>query len=267
MQFTPRYLVNNRINIIANEAGFVTEYRPVYQRHLQVYKGIDNVLEFRILNADQKPIDIANYTPKFQAFDENKNLIISHTGTAVVGDDSAGTRGLFTVTVSDNDLLNVKQQFLSYTIFLEDTNGNPVITYSDSHFGNAGTIKISTEAFPGPRATYSITTFTEDDGVLADPDDSVWYSESITAEPGINGNEALHTAVVYTSNYTGDVVVQATLDNQVSNGTDWSDVASVTFTGSETTPLPVNFNGVYSFLRFKATADPASTIDKILVRN
>ena len=34
MQLTPRYLVNNRTTIVTNEAGFITEYRPVYQRQL-----------------------------------------------------------------------------------------------------------------------------------------------------------------------------------------------------------------------------------------
>jgi len=266
MQFIPRYLVQNRTTIIANEAGFVTEYRPVYQRHLQVYKGIDNVLEFRALNADQKPIDITNYTPKFQAFDENKNLVIEHNGSLIVGDDSAATRGLFSVTITDNDLLNIKQQFLSYTVYLEDSVGTPVITYSDSHFGNAGIIKISAEAFPGPKMTYSVTTFTEDLG-QAGLDDSVWNTEALDAQPGINGNEALHTAVIYATNYVGDIVVQATLDNEATNGTSWADIATVTFDGTETVPVPINFSGVFSFLRFKATADPAETIDKILVRN
>jgi len=265
MQLLPRYLVKNRTTIIANMAGFITEYRPVYSRQLQVYKGIDNVLEFRVLNADQKPIDISSYTPKFQAFDENKNLIIEHDGSLVTLDDSAASRGLFTVTVTDNDLLNVKQQYLSYSIHLVDADGAPTITYSSSHFENNGVMYVSSSAYPGPRDTYSLSTFIEDTG-LALVNDSVWYSESLTAEPGINGNEALHTAVVYTAGYTGDVVVQATLENQVTGSTNWADIETLTFDGTETEPTPVNFNGVYSFLRFKSTANP-ETINKILVRN
>ena len=61
-QLIPRYLVNNRIQIIANESGFITEYKPVYQRQIKVYKNIDNKLQFRILNADQKPLSISGYT-------------------------------------------------------------------------------------------------------------------------------------------------------------------------------------------------------------
>jgi hypothetical protein len=117
MQFTPRYLVNNRINIVANVAGFVTEYRPVYQRQLQVYKGIDNVLQFKLLNAEQKPIPIETFTPMFVVFDENQNMIIERSCTLVPGDDSAALRGLFTVTITESDLLNVKDQFLQYNIY------------------------------------------------------------------------------------------------------------------------------------------------------
>jgi hypothetical protein len=94
-----------------------------------------------------------------------------------------------------------------------------------------------------------------------------WESETITAQPGINGNEALHTAAVYTDSYVGNVVVQATLDNQIMGDTVWADIATLTFTGNETTPTPVNFNGVFSYLRFKATANPADKISKVLVRN
>ena len=90
-----------------------------------------------------------------------------------------------------------------------------------------------------------------------------WESETITAQPGINGNEALHTAAVYTDSYVGDVVVQATLDNQVIGGTVWADIATYTMTGSETEPTPINFNGVFSHLRFKATANPAEKITKV----
>ena len=108
--------------------------------------------------------------------------------------------------------------------------------------------------------------FTEDSG-KAGLDDSVWYSESVSAEPAINGNEALQTAAMYTDGYTGDVTIQATLENQITATTNWADISSVTLDGTETEPTPVNFNGIFSYLRFKCSADPASKLSKILVRN
>jgi len=263
MQLIPRYLVTNRITIVANDAGFVTEYRPVYNRQVKIFTGIDNTLQFRALNADQKPINISNYTPKFVAFDEKSKMVISHDGQLVTGDDSAATRGLFNVVITENDLLNIKSQYLTYNVYLVDSAGNKTLTYAESHFEGCGSIYVDTCQFPGPLATHEVATFRE---TSAD-EISYYYSESLTAEPAINGNEALHTAAVYTNNYIGDVVVQATLDNQVVDGTQWADVTTLTFDGTETQPKPVNFNGVFSHLRFQATKNPANKITKILVRN
>ena len=265
---TSRYLVSNRTNLLANEAGFVTEYKPVYSRHLNVYKGIDNVLEFKLLNADQKPLDVDRYTPKFVAFDENNQLIIEHDGVNLQeGDSSLYTKkGLFSVTITENDLLNVKDQYLTYNIYLVDYDETKVMTYANEWFEGPGVIKVSGTAFPGPAETVSVSSFLEDAG-KAGVDDSVWYSSAVDAQPGINGNEALHTAVVYTDSYIGDVVVQGTLENQITGTTNWADISTVSFSGSETEPTPTNFNGVYTFLRFKASENPANTITKILVRN
>ena len=266
MQLIPRYLVNNRTTIVANEAGFVTEYNPMYQRQIKVYKGIDNVIQFRLLNADQKPINVSSYTPKFVAFDETKALVIEHDGSIQQLDDSSATRGMFTVTITENDLLNIQQQYLTYNVYLvHNTDSSKTLTYTDSHFDNNATIFVDATAFPGAKASYSITSFTEDMG-LPGIDDSTWVSESITAEPAINGNEALHTAAIYSASYTGNVVVQATLDNQITGDTQWADVTTVTL-ASPSTPTPVNFNGVFNYVRFKTTANPADKISKILVRN
>jgi hypothetical protein len=261
MQLTPRYLVKNITTLVADVAGFVTEYRPVYNKQLQVYKGIDNVLDFRLLNADQKPVDITSYTPKFVAFDENNTMVLDKDAT-ILDDGSSITKGKFSVTVTENELLNIKQQYLHYNVYLQETDGTKVLTYNESNFDNDAVIYVNAKTFPGPLATFSATTFEQQSvGV------NIWISETITAQAALNGNEALHTAAVYTSSYTGDVVVQATLDNQVTESTQWADIATLALDGSETTPTPVNFNGVFSFLRFKTNANPEDTISKILVRN
>ena len=261
MQLIPRYLVKNTTTVVADMTGFITEYRPVYSKQLQVYKGIDNVLDFRTLNADQKPVDITSYTPKFVAFDENNVMVLEKDGT-ILDDGSTITRGKFNIVISENDLLNVKQQYLSYNIYMQETDGDKVLTYAYSNFDNDATIYVNARAFPGPQATYSVTQFQKESVIIES-----WLSEAVDAQPAINGNEALHTAAVYTSSYIGSVTVQATLDHQVNEGTQWADVAYISFTGNETTPIPVNFNGVFSHLRFRADSNPADKITKVLIRN
>ena len=261
MQLVPRYLVKNRINVIANVAGFAVEYRPVYQREIQVYRNIDNVLEFRLLNADQKPVNTTNYTPKFVAFDESNNLIIERDGV-VLDDGSSATKGLFTVTVTENDLVNVLQQFLKYNVYLVDNNEDKLLTYTNEHFGNDGIIRVNSYAFPGAKKSKTMINFYRETA-----GQEPFISDAIYAEPGVNGNEALHTAAVYTSGYTGTVTVQATLENQATEHNKWADIATLTFDGTETEPTPVNFNGVFSYIRFRTSVDPTDKITKVLVRN
>lgn len=261
MQLIPRYLVNNRTTIVADVAGFITEYRPVYSREIQIHQGIDNVLEFKVLNADQKPISLTGYTPKFQAFDENQVLIIERTGVQLAK-NGTDIKGVFSITITQNDLLNVKGQFLKYNIVLEDVDCVDTLTYTNGYFDASATIRINTDAMPILKDSKLVSTF-----LKVSEDIPYWVTSAVSAEPGINGNEALHTAAIYTNGYIGDVVVQATLDNQISDGTDWANVDTVTLNGNETEPTPINFNGIFNHLRFKATVDPEDKLTKILVRN
>ena len=262
MQLLPRYLVEQTTILVADVAGYITEYRPVYNRDIEVYKGIDNALQFRLLNADQKGINLsAGYTVKFCAYDETDRLVIEKNAT-IQDDGSTISRGKFKVNITENELKNLQQQFLSYVVYLIESDGDKVLTYSQSNFKNNGTIFVNSKTFPGPLSTFSVTSLTE-----TGANTSIWMSEAVNAEPAVNGNEALHTAAFYTSSFVGDIVVQATLDNQVTDSSNWADITTVTLDGTEAAPTAVNFNGVFSYIRFKTTVNPANKITQILVRN
>lgn len=262
MQLIPRYLVKNKINVVLDMAGFVTEYRPVYQRQIKIYKGIDNTVQFRIFNADQKPIDLVDKSPRFVAFDQNRNLVLDLDGNVLDDGSTRNTRGTFSVTISENDLLNIDQQYLNYTIFLTDQNTNSrTLTYSDSHFNNGGLIYVSSQAFPSAKPSLAISQFQK-----TDPGTDRWVSETASAEPNINSNEALHSIAIYTSQFEGAIILQATLDQQINESTSWSDIKTIEFTAQETEPTCFNVVGVYTYFRFVTLTDPAGIL-KILIKN
>jgi hypothetical protein len=263
MQLIPRYLVKDRIKVISNDIGFVVEYRPVYSRQLKVYRGIDNKIQFRLLNADQKPIQITS-TPWMVIFDESKNKIIERE-CEVTGDST--THGLFDFTILENDLLNIKQQYLNYNIYLKNADNSNSVTYSNRNFDSSGIIFIDGNAYPGPKSSAEITNFYVTDNFWTAGTGGVDGGVEISAEPGLNGNEALHTAAIYSNLYVGNVEVQVTLDNQISGLNNWATISTVTFDGTETEPVPVSFNGIVSYIRFKFDQDPTDKITKILVRN
>jgi len=233
----------------------------MYSRQIKVYKGIDNVLQFRLLNADQRPVDTAGYIPKFVAIDDNNMLAIEKDGV-IQDDESSSIRGLFTVTLTENDLIKFEQQYLKYNIYLEDASQQNILTYSHSNFDNDATIFVDTRAFPNLKPSLSLSEFRQENvGSL------YWFTGAVNAQPGINSNEALHTAAIYTDFFVGDIIVQGTLDPQVSEGTSWADIQQVIFTGNETEPTPVNVTGNFSYLRFMSIGNPTATVTKILIRN
>ena len=82
MQLVQRYLLNSNVLLTADLAGNVTEYRALYQRRLNIYRGIDNKISFAVVNADQKPVSILNtYTVNFKMFDEKTRLVVEKAGT------------------------------------------------------------------------------------------------------------------------------------------------------------------------------------------
>ena len=100
--------------------GSATEFKPVYTKELNIYRGIDNNLEFKIVNADQKGKSLTGYTIRFVAFiDEDGDPILDKQATA-----STTITGLCTVVVSESDIIDLQDQFLTYTLYLIDANGN-----------------------------------------------------------------------------------------------------------------------------------------------
>lgn len=238
----------------------------MYQRTLSVYKGISNILEFRVKNADQKPVSLHNKIIHFAAINQQQVLILDyHSDGASI--TKLPATGLFSVTVREADLLGIAQQYLTYYITLEDQDGSQQLTYTNGWGAANGTLFVAGDVMALPAPVQVVETFIEHSGETG-VDDSVWFSEVVSGQPAINSNEALHTAAIYTDSYQGKVLVQATLDNQIvgEQNNIWTDVAEVEINNAQE-PVAVNFYGVFSYIRFVADSMPADRIVKILVRS
>ena len=255
MQLVPRYLVSNDTVVVSDDFSANKEYNKVYQRNLKITKGIDNVIAFEVKNSDQKPVSILNtYTPYVEIYTEDNVLLKKYIGT-IKETSTPLYKGQFTINIADGDTLGIDGQYLSYTVYLTKTSDSTnTLTYADTQFGAKGTIELLNEAFPGPIASKTVSTFI----------DSI--SSVVDGEPAINSNTALHTAAIYSTGFAGTVTIQGTLEDTTSNN--WFTINAITLT-SPTTPTYQNFNGVFSNIRFKVANDSGNTgtIDKILVRN
>ena len=258
MQLVPRYLVKNKINIISNDAGLLTEYRPVYQRTIKISRGVDNLIQFKLLNADQKPVTITQ-TPMFIAFDENMRQIFQKECDILDDGSTRNTLGMFTVKITDADLLNVPQQYLKYNVYLLDNTGNRSVTYANTAFESAGVMYVDGASYPGPIPNYLINRFYKVGLAWIAGGDS---SDSINVVSETANTNKIHTAVVYPNEYQGTLTIQGTLDGSV--GLNWFDIQEVEITGSDL--IPINFTGGFTFVRFKLDNDPTDNTPHIVLR-
>lgn len=259
MQLIPRYLVKNRVNVISNTAGLVVEYRPVYQRTIRITRGIDNTVQFRLLNADQKP-QVITGTPVFVAFDDQLEKIFELPCAVLDDGSSISTRGLFAVTITDNDLLNVPQQYLKYNVYILDNTGKKNITYGSTDFSSSGVMFVDSMSYPAPVPSKELTEFFK----IGDS----WYASSntidnITVVPELANSNGIHTVAIFPGTYTGSVTVEGTLDNTV--GLNWFDIISTDVTANNNSVL--TFQGSYTYIRIKLETDPSDTGIRIVIRN
>ena len=266
MQTIQRYLLTNSVIVYQN--GYHGRNSKVYDRRLQVYRGVYNPLTFTFKNEDQKKQDITGKTYTFSIVDTDSKKAVITRNLKILDDGSTiSTKGTASVEITEGDLQPLDAKFYEYSIREVLTDGSTVATYADTSYVSAGTIEVLDGAYPQFNASTSISSFTETSGPLE------YTSGAIDAKPSLNNNKALHTIAVYTKNFTGDFKVQGTMASSPASA-DYFDItldgqgsSTVTLTSS-TTVNYYNFYGVYHSVRFSwdNATDNTGTIDKILYR-
>ena len=228
----------------------------MYARPLKIYRGISNTVQLRLLNNDQKAVDITGKYFVLNIVDPSTHLVIkSKTGTI-----SNATQGKVDFTLTSTDLSTTNAGRFIYSVHEEDIGGNRLsIIYSDDDYGADGQLTILDSPYVGFSESTTVTFATMTD---ATTDDNSSYALS---HAHLDTN-SLHTAQYYLVGYTGTITVQITLDADPSSliDSDWVDLSNTTYT-AETGSVSVNFTGNYTAVRFKSVKT-AGTITKVLYR-
>jgi hypothetical protein len=266
MQKISSYLYPNRIELIADLAGFTVEFTTVYQRNIKIYNGIDNVLEFDIKNADQKRIDLSTLTSiSLNVMDATGNKLPSSpyviTPTTI--------KGIGSVIIPRNDLISLTDQFLIYSVTAVKNNMD-VILYNNTKFGAVGTIELIGNALPKTKPEREFKTFTGEvdiNGFVVNHSSSIpaVYYEAIPTTQ-------INFAITITG-FIGTIWLEGTTHSTISLSSYSNAVKLRSFTTGIATTTDVLFNNVdigdYKYFRILYQGDnpltPTGTVDKITV--
>lgn len=208
MQKVLTYLYPNRIQILADVTSFNVEYTNVYQRIVKIYKGIDNVIEFDIKNADQKRIDLAT-------LDNIQMNVMDAAGNALENSPYTVTptsmKGIASVTIPSADLINLDDQYFKFSL-TATKNTDPVILYTDSKFGALGTLELEDSVVPVTRPSRTFNTFTAEIDLKGMP---IYHSSAIPAK----FYEAIPTETldfaIYVNGFIGSIWIDATENSTI----------------------------------------------------
>ena len=173
------YLYPNRVQLLADLAGFNVEYTNVYQRTVKIYRGVDNVIEFDIKNADQKRLELLT-SPiitdlSMNVMDAAGNPLPNSPYTIT---PSETLKGIATAVIPMGDVADLNHQFLKYSVTAtKDSSTIPL--YADSRFGALGTIELVGDAVPPEAPISKVLTY-----------------NSFTAEIDLKGIPTYHSSAI-----------------------------------------------------------------------
>ena len=109
------YLYNNIMTVEVfdlSDPTLNTRNRPVYARPIKVYQGIDNPIQVRVQNQDQKPVNLTGYALQADIQDPNNQATAYSFGV----DYSDATKGVGTFTIDKLTVNSLEQRFYKITL-------------------------------------------------------------------------------------------------------------------------------------------------------
>jgi hypothetical protein len=269
MQKISSYLYPNRINVVADVALFPVRWNIVYQNRVKIYQGVDNVLTLDVKNSDQKRIDISEMTLKMSVTDTlGRDLLTTDVTPGV-------TTGLATVTIAEDDLVNVTPQFLNFTIYRENEDATKTVLYADTQFGAKGNIELIGSVLATGTPPRYITRFNPiTDTTTSPPWNPIYYSDAVEVRQPNLLKAAEDDSIELTFNFVslaGTVTIQYTKDDVISTATKWVELEVFSVTTSTSTLVKTYTNPEYrrdmAWFRVKYLLNTGNTgtLDKVTV--
>lgn len=267
MQYNVGYKINNLLDVFIHTSGVVRRYEKVYERTIKLYSEVDNVFTIVVRNQDQKAQFVDGSTTELLISDIDNKLVLTKIGTVVDDGSSTATKGHIKFTITESDMLLLKQGYYHGAIKYTGTDSVITLLYADTRYDASIKFEVVGDTFPKLTNSIEINQFS----FLGDE----WISSTVSAQPNKNSNTALHTAAYYLTNFTGGIKIYGTLVDGASYGTEsqQSDfyLIDTQYYSSESNIQYVNFTGVHQRVVFVAQASDSSTVltglDKILYRS
>ena len=213
MQNLPIYLYDNQLDVILDlDANTPGVYQIMYQRDLNIQKGVKNQVRIQFKNSDQKRISISNtQTYVFSMFDAITQRLLIQKQLQVLDTATTSTRGLALLTLTESDTMDLDRSSYTWSVKKLGSDGSYTPAYANTYYGVAGTLNVLNDIYPVLQPSQEIVSFNTSFNASSNLYEH--KSGNVYAYPEFNSNTGLHTVAMYMTGYRGTVYIQGTLDN------------------------------------------------------
>lgn len=133
MIFVKAYIYPNVVELqVIDPTIFTTRNRTVYSRPIKVYQGVDNPIQVKVMNQDQKPVNLTGLTLQ-AAIQDPTNQVTIKTFAVTWADI---TKGLGNCILDKLTVNSMENRFYKLTFSTTNTNTNTTSPiYIDDNYG------------------------------------------------------------------------------------------------------------------------------------
>ena len=280
MQKLPVYLYTNLFDVILDLDNNRGIHQIMYQRPLEIQKGVKNTVQLQFKNSDQKKVSVYNKVFKLNVIDPvDKTLAISKT-ISILDNNSTTTnvlKGMAEVVFLENELSALETKTYNFSIVGVADDGTAAPAYTNTYYGVSGTLSLKDEVYPVLKPSTEVKSFQ----AMLNTSTSKWEKSTgnIRLYPESISNSGLHTVAFYLNAYRGTIFVEGTLENTPGYYGNYATLSTKTYTTAFSGVDYITFNGVFTNIRVRwiPASNPVTglnndvvysgTIDKVLVRN
>lgn len=237
----------NRVNVVMTQSLSQSYgYSPMYTTHIKLQRGINNKLQFKVLNQEQRPIDLTNLNLTFR--------VINHQHAQIIIEKSVSSiyalTGIAEVELTELDMIKIPAQDCSFSLIVtKDGNNYPLYTNLS---GTAdGSILVVDEVVPRILESIPIT-------IPSTPEiTSPYYTDAFKPLDTV-------TTIQYSmTDFSGDVQVMGSLTGIGSDP--WYTIESSATHENVTGSDVLTITGMHVWVRLKIT-HTSGTVSKLYWR-
>lgn len=251
MFITDVFYYTPRLIVVTLSGNSPRKFMPQYSKPLALQKGVDNRLQFQVLNQDQKPVDVTNKPITCR--------IISYDGTEVLLKKALtplyALNGILEFFVTAAEIEGIAEQKAFYSLEIQESS-NDFPIFMDQNSRARGEMNIVDSILPKFVPSYELDIPTNQSFPNANANSNVTYYSSIVE----TRDNPILTIQLNANEYNGNIVIQgsATQDSGYYN-IQTHEYANYSGTVGHTV------HGYHPYVRLEFTSD-AGNIGTILVR-